>query len=270
MQIDQRNNGASQSITAGSGAYTVDRWIVAPVGANSTSGRVAGPTGYQYTYQLNGAAGTTKIDFQHRIESYNVADLVNQNVTLSATIANSLLTTVTWKVSYPNTVDNIALGETQIATGTFTVSSTVAQYTATFNAGANAANGIIINFSVVAQTSGTCQITGVQLEPGSVATPFERLSIGETLMLCQRYYFTGLYVFSGGTTTAGGISVGQGITFSTPMRVSPTITLSATNYVNTGAYSTGASSSSGLYLISITTAAGGYLASASVDGSSEL
>ena len=38
--------------------------------------------------------------------------------------------------------------------------------------------------------SATFDITGVQLEPGTVATPFEHRSYGDELRLCQRYYET--------------------------------------------------------------------------------
>jgi hypothetical protein len=42
----------------------------------------------------------------------------------------------------------------------------------------------------IVETAGaTWQITGVQLEAGSVATPFERRPYGTELELCQRYYF---------------------------------------------------------------------------------
>ena len=42
--------------------------------------------------------------------------------------------------------------------------------------------------SVVGTSGATFYITGVQLEKGSVATPFEVRQYGEELMLCQRYY----------------------------------------------------------------------------------
>jgi hypothetical protein len=42
--------------------------------------------------------------------------------------------------------------------------------------------------SVVGTNGATFYITGVQLEPGTVATPFERRSYGAELALCQRYY----------------------------------------------------------------------------------
>ena len=45
------------------------------------------------------------------------------------------------------------------------------------------------NLGVGGATNDYWQITGVQLEVGSVATPFEHRSYGEELALCQRYYY---------------------------------------------------------------------------------
>ena len=53
--------------------------------------------------------------------------------------------------------------------------------------------------SFMANTSNTFYLTGVQLEVGSVATPFEHKSYGEELQRCQRYYWrmpNNKYVFS--------------------------------------------------------------------------
>ena len=45
--------------------------------------------------------------------------------------------------------------------------------------------------SVVSVNGATFNITGVQVELGSTATPFEFRPIGTELALCQRYYYTG-------------------------------------------------------------------------------
>jgi hypothetical protein len=49
-------------------------------------------------------------------------------------------------------------------------------------------DGVTGTTSVVGTSGATFYITGVQLEAGSVATPFERRDYGRELMMCQRYY----------------------------------------------------------------------------------
>jgi hypothetical protein len=73
-------------------------------------------------------------------------------------------------------------------------------------------------------TGATFQITGVQLEPGSTATPFERRSYGQELALCQRYYqvFGDLNLTISGRSTNAATTV-MPIVFRTTMRTAPTV-----------------------------------------------
>ena len=55
---------------------------------------------------------------------------------------------------------------------------------------ANASSGAD-NLNIFSSTNNYWAITGVQMETGSVATPFEHRSYGDELLKCQRYYETG-------------------------------------------------------------------------------
>ena len=226
MVIDQRNAGASQSFTASTNTYSVDRWFVS-VSTGTTGQRVAG-TLSQYRYQLTGASGTTVQYFNQRIESYNIYDLANQTVTLSVNLSNSLLTSVGWQIYYPTATDNYT-SVTSGPNGSFTVNSTETKYTVSFTLGSAAVNGVQVQFFVGSQTSGTWTIGNVQLEPGSVATPFERRLYGQELVLCQRYYFrTAGYNLGVSTNSTDGYN--SVLTFPTTMRVVPTLDSGTNTY----------------------------------------
>ena len=74
-------------------------------------------------------------------------------------------------------------------------------------------------------------LTGVQLEPGPVASVFEIRPIGLELNLCQRYYESGTYYGQSGGATSG--AWGDTINFTARKRVNPTNQF----YNNTGSVS---------------------------------
>ena len=102
------------------------------------------------------------------------------------------------------------------------------------------------------------QMTGFQIEPGSVATPFEYRDVGDELRRCQRYCFvwnsegiaTGIIttgqVYNAGTGSANGV-----LRFPIPMRSAPSITYSSiTDFIATEATGAGhATTSSGSFAI---------------------
>ena len=241
MAIDQRNAGAAQTITAAAAlAYTVDRFYAYCTGANVTGQRVTGANAGQYRYQFTGASSVTGISFGQRIETLNSADLAGNKVTLGVDLANSLLTTVTWTAYYANTTDTFGTiaspTRTSIATGTFTVTSTVNRYNVQISIPSAAYTGIEIVFSVGAQTSGTWTIGNVQLELGSIATPFERRSYGQEFALCQRYFLqynasTQPNLLGGlsGYTTSATTSIIFTIPLPTILKGTPVLTLGGTN-----------------------------------------
>lgn len=196
MQIAQR--ATSATITAGStialGYSTVDRFYVYCTGANVTAAQVAGTGATKNRLQITGAASVTAVGIGQRIEALNSYDLAGSTATLSVDISNNLLTTVTWTASYATTTADTfgtlaAPTVTQIATGSFTVTSTLTNYSAQITIPAAATTGLQIVFTVGAQVSGTWVIGNVQLEKSSIATSFDYRPYGAELALSQRYYY---------------------------------------------------------------------------------
>ena len=115
--------------------------------------------------------------------------------------------------------------------------------------------------SVVAVNGATFNLTGVKLEVGSIATPYNRQSMAKSLADCQRYYqFSGTLIM-GGYSTAGGAFWGA-FPFMTEMRATPTLTyFSGPTYGNSSALTTGAITTRSANFSAAVTTGGGATAS---------
>ena len=87
---------------------------------------------------------------------------------------------------------------------------------------------------VIGTSGATFYVTGVQLEAGDIATPFEHRLYGEELVLCQRYYWDAKLSGSGSTPYLWATTLGTNLSyyrcnvyFTVAMRTSPTVTVTA-------------------------------------------
>ena len=246
MRIDQRNAGASVSFTS-SYAYYLDRFggrLQSSTGSTIAQSSTA-PTGFNKSLLVTigtGASATSgQINAVYQvIEGYNVADMSfgtanAKTFTLSFYVRSSLTGTFggsfennannrsypfTYTISSANTWEQKTVTVFGDTTGTWETTNnpglTVwfdlgmgSTYLGTAGAWAGADyRGATGSTSVVTTSGATWYITGVQLEVGSVATPFERRDYGRELMLCQRYYYKQ-------KATNAGSYFGAGLAFST-------------------------------------------------------
>jgi hypothetical protein len=264
MRIDQRNAGASGTANAYTvDRWSYYGTQASKFTWQQNAGSVTPPTGF--TNYLGFTTGTgyavTSTDtftIAQPIEGLNVADLAfgtasASTVTLSFWVRSSL--TGTFGGALINGVQNrsypfsYAIGSANTWTKiTATIAGDTAGTWATNNTG-----GMLVTFglgsgsnytatsgawtagnyqqptstvSVVGTTGATWYITGVQLEAGTTATPFERRSYGLEMSLCQRYYevidgFTG-YVNSSASLVANA-------SYKVSKRAAPTLTLSTSS-----------------------------------------
>jgi len=207
------------------------------------------------------------------IEGFNIADLgwgtANaQTVTLSFWVRSSLTGAFggslyngtasrsypfTFTISVANTWEQKTITVAGDTTGTWATDNNGGIYVrfslgagATFSGTANVwtAGNIVQptgSVSVVGTNGATFYITGVQLELGSVATPFEFRSIGTELALCQRYYQKGDQRTRVDPFPVG--ALGASIYFPVTMRATPTVIATA----GLGTLTSSAPSTSGIF-----------------------
>jgi hypothetical protein len=150
--------------------------------------------------------------------------LINSSVTRSYPFSYTVLSANTW-----TSISVTIAGDT---TGTWVGSTNGVGVSVRFGlgvgstysgtAGAWAAGNIISStgaVSIVGTSGATFYITGVQLEVGTKATPYEFVTYSDQLAQCQRYYTTYTVSFRG--YCLNGDYVSNPIYYSTQMRIAP-------------------------------------------------
>jgi hypothetical protein len=225
---------------------------------SQNAGSVTPPVGFANYLGVTSLAATSLAagDYYQicqRIEGYNMADLAwgtanAKTVTLSFQVYSSLTGTFggslqngnqnraypfTYTISSANTWTTISITIAGSTDGTWsstntegiglyfglgvgtTYSGTAGAWTTTTKYSATGAT------SVVGTNGATWYVTGVQLEAGTTASPFEYRQYGTELALCQRYFQPAGVGFNGKATSTSQIE--SGIGFRVPMRAAPTM-----------------------------------------------
>jgi hypothetical protein len=260
MRISQRNGTSAGTYGAGA-AYWLDRWINSASIANNMQVQQStiAPAGFNNSTIFRALTGATIGSSDLFVSQQLVGDLAwgtasAVTVTLSFWVRSSVTGTFGGSIrngslnrSYPFTY-SIASADTWTyrtvtipgdTTGTWATDNS-AGLSLNFDLGSGstfrgtagtwaAANfiGATGSVSPMATNGATFYLTGVQLEVGTVATPFERRQFGQELALCQRYYqvLTSQLVYEG--TVNGGANPINNIALPVPMRSSPTVSLTS-------------------------------------------
>jgi hypothetical protein len=188
MDIWQR--GTSFALTSGTTAYTADRWLGRYLGTNVTYSRQTSDlTGSQYSFRIQrpvSVTGTNDMAVYYNIETADSYRFAGQTVTLSyyAKVgANFSATSSIFKAaiySGTGTDQNLTTGytgQTELATQSKTATTSWQRFSTTVTVGSTATELALIFFFTPTGTAGAndwLEITGVQLEVGSVPTTFKR------------------------------------------------------------------------------------------------
>jgi len=194
------------SFSPASNTYTADRWAVVYNGAGATrtvsrqifdSGSTEAAPGAAFFLGFNQSVagfGGINNSLVQRIE--DVRTFEGQTATLSfyARGLSASLTLPAIGLSQVFGVSGSATVFTTVASSVVIAGTNFAKYTYTVTLPSiigktiGVGSYLSLEFGMPNNATFNFQIGSVQLEPGSVATPFEQRPIGTELALCQRYY----------------------------------------------------------------------------------
>jgi len=233
--VNQRGVISSSATSISSNQYIIDRWWLRK--SSSTSNNVS-------LLEDQSVTGLTSLTNVLKLENFNDSAWVGQYVEIAT---NKFISNQQVTVSFYAKADaNLSGFSVFLHTGGgeggdhgapyFTQNETVTTswqrftYTMTVGTLANdSAGGYLTLGFGQADTDTSLYLAGVQLEVGSVATPFEHRSYGEELSLCQRYYYNHITAGSGSealvttATSYNSTSAYCGVRFPVTMRSIPTI-----------------------------------------------
>lgn len=262
MRIDQRNAGGSitnSSTEYTIDRFRVASTQASKFTVQRNAGSVTPPAGFINYLGCTSLSSYSVLSTDwfligQPIEGLNVADLdygksTAKTVTLSFWVRSSLTGTFggslnnadytrcypfSYTISSANTWTYITVTIAGDTTGTWLTTNAVGMYV-WFNLGSGSSNVGTANTwqaasyyaptgatSVVGTSGATFYVTGVQLEVGTTATPFEFRSYGHELALCQRYYEV---LGRGMIGTSYSQFIGVGASYKVTKRATPTVAL---------------------------------------------
>lgn len=240
------------------GAYLADRWYSIGTGPVTYSQDTGVPTGFKYS--IKSVAGGTGAYAEHyqAIENALVTSLLGKTITLSAyVIVNGTYSGNPVVGIQTNATSDAMSGgtwtEPAVTSNIAANTSTWTRISVTYTIPTSNITGVRVRLgnSATQVNGGTIWWAGVQLEVGSVVTPFSRAggTLQGELAACQRYYYQqptlsgqgGPMFLAYDTSNAFG-----SFPFPVTMRVTPTVTIYNTAGTSGGANKVGVADITGV------------------------
>jgi hypothetical protein len=236
--------------------YTADRWMKGGASASTVSRQSSGLTGFNYCARVqrnSGSSSTSYIDFATAMETEESLRFAGQTVVLSfwaragsnySSASSAFRVRLIGGTGTDQTVFSGYTGSADQIDQTLTITTSWVRYSVTGTVSSSITELTpYFGFQPVgtASTNDYFEITGVQLERGSVPTAFNRSggTLQGELAACQRYYFRfgGQSPFNtygmGIATSSTNLSVN--IQHPVPLRVNAT----SVDFANLGVYNSG-------------------------------